>query len=115
MRNFITTQTTFANSLAFVDKRDMLVPLPNIIYRHKKRFQYKLEDLQLPSLWQEEIKKIHPSASMYTNHHKLQKNILYIKVLDPVWLVELEPYKQTILKALNTKRIKPLKAIRFLI
>jgi len=93
----------------------MWVSVSNILYKKNNLFKKRLENGRLPLVWKNIVKEIHPKASAYTEYKNYYNNTLYIKVRDPIWIGELDSYREVFKREINQKRKKPIYDIKFVL
>ena len=93
----------------------MWISLSNILYKKNRPFLKKIESGQLPLVWKKTVKKIYPKAGAHTEYANYHNNVLYIRVSDPIWIGELDSYREVFKKELNQQRKKPIYGIKFIL
>ncbi|MEX0878074.1 MAG: DciA family protein [Candidatus Spechtbacterales bacterium] len=93
----------------------MWIDLSYLIKKRESHYEDNKNDAQLPVVWSETIKNVHPELASFTQYKEIKKDTLYIQVKDSFLLSELEARKEDIRYEINKKIEKPISLIRFTI
>lgn len=93
----------------------MFISLEKLLNKKKRLFQYNLDDAELPALFKVALEKIYPHALGFIKYKTLKTNVLYLQTKNPIWIAELESYKNKLKQELNKTREKPIENIKIVL